>query len=126
MAMSEDTEVGQNTEQELKELEEFKKERERLRRIIGGIGGVQQSKKDSIVNIVFLAIMVLLLIQGLTVGMFDTLLSLEIGMFLVSFKIIYMIHQNAKVNHFEFWVLNSIDFRLNTMERELKKFTRGE
>ena len=32
-----------------------------------------------------------------------------------------MMHQNAKVNHFQFWVLNSIEFRLNAMERRLKK-----
>ena len=55
-------------------------------------------------------------------------LSIELGVFLVSVKIAWMIHEQQKVNHFQFWILNSIELRLNSlqtnfrkMEKELKK-----
>ena len=110
--------------EELRELEDFKKERERLRHLIGGIGGVAHSKRDTWVNYVFLAVVLLLLAHDLfQLEILPGSMSLEIGVFLVSFKIIYMIHQSAQVNHFEFWVLNSIEFRLNSLEDDIEKLS---
>ncbi len=122
-------EANENDEQkklaeELAAFEEFKEERERLKKVIGQIGGVRQSKRDSVINGIFFAIVILLLIHDLTLQWYTQLLSLEIGLFLVSFKIIFMIHQNAKVNHFQFWILNAIEFRLNSLEREFRKSAR--
>ena len=48
------------------------------------------------------------------------LFSVEIGMFLVSIKIIWMIHKQAKVEHFQFWILNSIEFRLNDVSKRMR------
>lgn len=41
------------------------------------------------------------------------LIALETGVLLVSLKIIWMIHRNMKITHFQFWILHSIDTRLN-------------
>ncbi|HPC71876.1 MAG TPA: hypothetical protein PLB48_08720 [Treponema sp.] len=49
-----------------------------------------------------------------------TTVSIEIGVFLVSMKIVWMIHANQKFNHFVFWVLNSLEFRMNTNTRLLE------
>jgi hypothetical protein len=47
--------------------------------------------------------------------------SLEVAVLLVSIKIIWMIHKGTKVEHFQFWVLNSIEFRLNDLSRHVRE-----
>jgi hypothetical protein len=37
----------------------------------------------------------------------------------VSLKIIWMIHAQTKVDHFQFWILNSIEFRMNMVSRRI-------
>jgi hypothetical protein len=57
-------------------------------------------------------------------GIFHTIpitLSLEIGVLLVSLKVAYMINSQEKVNHFQFWILTSLEFRLNEVSKNLKK-----
>jgi cell shape-determining protein MreC len=55
------------------------------------------------------------------------IVSLELAIFLVSIKIIWMIHKESKIEHFQFWMLNSIEFRLNDVARRIgeieKKFS---
>ena len=40
------------------------------------------------------------------------LFSIEIGLLLVSIKIIWMIHKQMKVERFQFWILNLIEYRI--------------
>jgi len=37
----------------------------------------------------------------------------------LSLKIIYLIHCQVKVNHFKFWILSSIEWRLNEMKKQI-------
>ncbi|MFO8064252.1 MAG: hypothetical protein R6V29_06410, partial [Spirochaetia bacterium] len=53
-----------------------------------------------------------------------TYISLEIGILLVSIKIIWMIHSQHKFNHFQFWILNSIEFRMNNVDKRVKNVER--
>jgi hypothetical protein len=55
-----------------------------------------------------------------------TLLSLELGVLLVSLKIVWMIHKQSRVEHFQFWILHSIEFRLNELSRKLDQHQAGE
>ena len=55
--------------------------------------------------------------------------SMELVLLLVSLKIIWMIHRQTKVDHFQFWVLNSIEFQINMMSkrlRDLEERTQGK
>lgn len=81
-----------------------------------------------IINIVFLTIILLLFILELTTHFLPAFISLEVSVLLVSIKIVWMIHSQHRFNHFQFWVLNSIEFRINNMhkmvrgmEKELKQ-----
>jgi hypothetical protein len=47
------------------------------------------------------------------------LFSIEIGILLISIKIVWMIYKQTKVEHFQFWILNSIEFRLNNLSRQI-------
>ncbi len=33
----------------------------------------------------------------------------------------WMIHKQARVEHFQFWILNSIEFRLNDVSKKLSR-----
>ena len=54
------------------------------------------------------------------------LAGLLIGVLLVSVKIIWMIHKQTKVEHFQFWILNSIEFRLNAISKKLTQMEKRD
>jgi hypothetical protein len=108
------------------ELDNFKKEKEKIRKLMGQIGGKQQAERDKWINIAFIAAIVLLGINDLLHHIWhirvpiDTEFSLVIAILLVSMKIIWMMHKSTKVEHFQFWILNSIEFRLNDVAKQLR------
>jgi len=107
------------------ELEQFKNEKEKIRNLVGQIGGKGSVQQDIIINLVFLAILLLLFIfdilrHSLHINLpLPALFSVEVGILLVSIKIIWMIYKQTKVEHFQFWILNSIEFRLNNLSRQM-------
>jgi predicted membrane protein len=102
------------------EIEEYNQERDRIKFVIGKIGGKRYSKSDTVLNIVFLVIIAVLFFLEVTFHLIPAFLSLEIGILLISIKIIIMIHSQQKTNHFQFWVLNSIEYRMNEMVKRIK------
>lgn len=105
------------------EIAEFHRERARIRKVMGQIGGVQYSKVDSIINIVFITLVVSFFAVELIFHPLPTTLSIEIGVFLVSIKMVWMIHANQKFNHFVFWLLNTMEYRLNANARSLDELS---
>ena len=110
------------------ELRHFREEKEKVRRIIGEIGGKESDVRDRYINIVFVVLLLALLAIDVlrhwfpdAFAWFPALISVEVGVLLVSLKIIWMIHKQAKVEHFQFWILNSIEFRLNDIAKNLRQ-----
>jgi len=109
------------------ELEQFRQEKEKIRALVGQIGGIASSKRDRVLNVVFLVAITFLLLADifrhlLGVDMpLPPLFSIELGVLLVSVKIIWMIHKQARVEHFQFWILNSIEFRLNEITKSVRR-----
>lgn len=118
----EDKEKIESEIEELKEeLESFKEEKERIRAIVGKIGGVP-TFNSTLFNVIFAVLIVLSLTISLLSGEGTLrLLMIELATVLISLKIIYLIHCQARVNHFKLWVLSSIEWRLN----ELMKMVRS-
>lgn len=109
-----------------KELEQFRQEKEKIRNIVCQIGGVKATKRDRMINIIFLLSLAALFLLdvlrhflGIHIAL-PALFSLELGILLVSIKIIWMIHKQAKVEHFQFWILHSIEFRLNDLSQRFR------
>ncbi len=108
-----------------KELDSFRAEKERVRTLIGQIGGKKSSNKDAVVNMTFLVLIVVLFVLDVLRHLFHIdvplppLFSIEVGILLVSVKIIWMIHKQQKVEHFQFWILNSIEFMLSDISKRL-------
>jgi len=110
----------ESREELLQEIEEFERERDQLKEVLGRIGGRRFSKMDNWINIGFLVIILVLFILELTTHFLPRLISLELGVLLVSIKIVFMMHAQQKVNHFQFWILNSIEYRMNEMAKRLR------
>ena len=106
------------------ELEQFKQEKKKIKKILGSYGGKQSTKTDKIVNYIIAAVVLFLFVlSSLRFFGIDTLFPsvfyVEIGIAIISFKIIWMIHKNAKVYHFQFWMLQSIEFRLTKLSNKI-------
>ncbi len=103
-----------------RELEDFQNEKEELKEVIGRIGGKNKSRTNKLINIVFLSCVVAIFILGAILHKISMALSLEIGVLLVSLKIAWMIHEQEKTNHFQFWMLNSLEYRINEISKKMK------
>ena len=108
------------------ELDSFKKEKEKIRQLMGQIGGKQQEQHDKWLNRIFILAIILIAVNDVLHHIGDYTppipeeLSLGFAVLLVSIKIIWMMHKATKVEHFQFWILNSIEFRLNDVAKQLR------
>lgn len=102
-----------------RELEEFKQEKERVKKVLGSLGGSVSTKKEKLINVGFLMFVLFFFVMELTTHWLPSFVSLEIGLLALSIKIIWMMRSTHKVNHFQFWILNSIEFRVGMMDKKL-------
>lgn len=119
---------GDHSEQELedlrKELERFCTERERVRAIVGKIGAIPKTR-GKILNMAFIAVIAVTLVVSIIGGEAWRLLMIEIATVTLALKIIYLIHSQMRVAHFEFWMLSSIEWRVNEVTRQLRELRRA-
>ena len=110
------------------ELAHFRAEKEKIRDVIGQIGGQGSQRNEHVLNVVFLTlVLVLFAVEVINMAgwhLFPPAMLLSMAVLLVSVKIVWMIHRQAKVDHFQFWVLNSIDFQMNMISRRLTTLER--
>ena len=100
-------------------LEHFEQEKERVRAIIGKIGGVPRFR-TKLINAIFITAILIAAVISVIGGDKWRLLMVELTTVLLSVKIIYMIHIQMRVNHFKFWILSAIEWRINEMMAEIR------
>ncbi|MEA2077623.1 MAG: hypothetical protein U9O95_06350 [Candidatus Marinimicrobia bacterium] len=117
-----------NIEELEAQLKAYQEERERIKQLMGQIGSSSDIQRDKIVNWVFIVMIIFLFAFDIARHFLHweniplpPLFSIEIGILLVSIKIIWMISRQSKVDHFQFWILNSIEFRINNLSRQLNE-----
>ena len=117
----------QNTKDEISDLkhalENFEQEKERVRAIIGSIGGVPKFS-TKLMNILFIVIIIAAGGVSIIADEKLRLLMIELTTVMLSVKIIYMIHIQTRVNHFKFWILSAIEWRINEMMVQIKQLNR--
>ena len=108
------------------ELEHYKAEKERIRDVVGQIGGRVSRRKHMVINAVFLFLVLMAFLFDVLrhllawkIPYLPPVILLEIAVLLVSLKIIWMIHTQSRVDHFQFWILNSIEFQMNMLSRRI-------
>ena len=98
-------------------------EKERVRRTIGGIGG-KPRRKTKILNGVFVAAVLAAFGVSLFTRGISRIVSIDVGILLLSLKFAYHLHTEAKVNHAQFWILTTIEDRLLNIISELRALRR--
>lgn len=101
-------------------LEHFQQEKERVRAIIGKIGGVPRFRMK-LVNVIFITVILVSLGLSIIGDEQVRLLMIELATVTLSAKIIYMIHLQMRQNHFQFWILSSIEWRVNEIIMHIKQ-----
>jgi len=106
---------------QLKEdLNDFLKEKEELREVIGKIGGNNNSQAKLITTL-FVGIVLIIFVTGIILKQLSPTTTLLLLILILSFKIIWMQQQTQKSMHFQFWILNSIEIRINELDKKQKK-----
>ena len=114
-----DRQVEEEIEDLKQELENFQQEKHRIRGIVGKIGGVP-TFNTKLFNNIFLAV----IIVSLAVSLFFPnirLLMIELATVALSIKILYMMNCQNRVNHFQLWMLSSLEWRINEVMKLLRK-----
>ena len=116
------------TEALMDELNHFREEKEKVRQLVGQIGGKKASKRDKFINRTFIVCLVglfvidiIIILFKLDISLITTEFTIILALLMVSLKIIWMVHKQAKIEHFQFWILNSIEYRLNDISKRIKK-----
>ncbi len=103
-----------------KDLENFQQEKERVRAIIGKIGGVPKFQ-TKLINYLFVAVILASLVMSVVGDEKWKFLMIELAMVTLSLKIIYLTHCQMRINHFKFWILSSIEWRINEMMKQIRE-----
>jgi hypothetical protein len=114
-------EITEELEDLKQELENFQQEKERVRGIVGQIGGVP-TFNIKIVNAVFIFLIVGSLIVSIIMDNSEIrLIMIEFATVALSIKILYMMHCQNRVNHFQIWMQSSIEWRINEIMKMIRK-----
>ena len=106
-------------EDELKaDIDQYLKEKEHIRKIVGKIGGTS-TRVEKLINEVFLFLVLAVFVLPFVFDGITPEISIEIAILLVSLKLFYFLYQSAKVSHFQFWMLSSIEWRLNEIAKKV-------
>jgi hypothetical protein len=107
------------------ELENFQQEKERVRAIIGKIGGVP-TFNTRFFNWLFIGVIVVSLVVSFLLGEEAKLTMIELATVALSIKILYMMHCQTRVNHFQLWMQSSIEWRINEMTKLLREIQKQQ
>jgi len=99
------------------------REKEKIERTIGVIGG-KARRKGKILNAVFVAAVCGAFVTSLLTTGIPQIMSVDVGVLLLSLKLAYHLHTEAKVNHAQFWILTTIEERLLDLIKELRGLRR--
>ena len=102
------------------EVEEFIREKERIRQIVGRIGG-KPTTMSKVITVLMIVFIVATLVAAPFLPKQLELPAVEIGIVLISLKIFFFIQNEAKVTHFQFWMLSSLEWRMNDIAKRLAR-----
>ncbi|MFQ5454502.1 MAG: hypothetical protein ACE5D6_10000 [Candidatus Zixiibacteriota bacterium] len=116
--------MQKDEEQLLEEdIKKFLKEKEKIRSILGKIGG-KVTFVNKMMNLFWAIIVTGVLVIAVFVEDKLRFAMMDIGILLISLKIVYYFHCQAKVSHFQFWILSSIEWRVNEMINKLNELAK--
>lgn len=102
------------------EIRSFEEDRERIRKIVGNIGG-KPSRRTRVINLIFVILVVSVFALSIMWGGRMRFFMIEVGILLLSLKFVYFLEAHTRLNHFQFWILSSLEWRLDKIDKALKR-----
>ncbi len=102
------------------EIQFYQQQQGQVENMLGRLGGVQSRKKERVINMIILFVALGVFVVDMLFELFNPIYAVEFGILLVSIKIIMLINSLSKMSHFNFWILHSIDMRINDISRKLE------
>lgn len=102
----------------LEEIREFEKEKDRIRQLVGNIGGKNNAQVKK-VNAILVGMIIVLLFVGGVLRKMSLELTMYLAILLGIIKIIWMLYETKKSTHFQFWILNSIEVKVNEINKKI-------
>ena len=81
--------------------------------------GFASTRKQTFVNVVILTFVLASFTLAIFYKGFLRALSLEFGLFLLSLKLAYFMHNIIKFNHYQFWVLNALEMHILNAKKDI-------
>ncbi len=123
--MPRDEMTSEEIEDLKQEVEAFKKEKERVRKIVGQIGGMP-SLRSRLTEVLFIVVVVLCLVTSILAHNALRFILIEVAIGIISLKIIHLINVVGRVNHFQLWILTSLEWRINELMKEIRKIDKAK
>ncbi|MFC1736861.1 hypothetical protein ACFL1X_12150 [Candidatus Hydrogenedentota bacterium] len=105
------------------EIKKFQEDKERVRAIVGQIGGMP-TFNQKYVNVLFIAIVVVCLIGSVMTTGKPHAIMLDMSIAIVSIKLLVLMHQQQRVNHFQLWILTTLEWQNNQIVSEMSEMRR--
>jgi hypothetical protein len=103
-------------------VQAFEAEREEIRKLLEQIGSKPRFG-NRLANLLFLVLIFgCFAVSIITRGEFR-LVSIEIGVVALAVKFIYYFTHQARVAHYQFWMLSSIELRLSDLAQDLRQLS---
>lgn len=93
------------------EIEELKKSTDKVNKVLDRILRLKQGNINRLINIGFVVSLIALFFARFILHWIDNMLSLELGVILISIKIIWLIRIQSEYNHYIFIIMDSINKR---------------
>ena len=113
-------EIREKEEELESEIKSFEAERENIRHIIGRIGGTPTSKSRKI-NVIFVILVIVVFALSIVYGGRMRFFMIEVGILLLSLKLVYFLEAHMRLNHFQFWILSSLEWRLDRIDKQIRE-----
>ncbi len=95
-------------------------EREKIRTVVGSIGA-KPRLKGKLLNVGFVLAVLAAFGASMVTSGIQRIVSIDIAVLILSLKLAYHLHTEARVNHAQFWILTTIEDRLLDVIRELSQ-----
>ena len=102
------------------EFQEYQKEKAAISEILRNAEGRNNSQRR-VISAIFALLILGILVAGFILHRLTLIQALDIATLLAVLKVIWMFRDLEKSTHFEFWLLNSLEFRLNEIEKRIKR-----
>lgn len=103
------------------DLKQYEQEQKEWRKLIARSKIQENARLFDVINSVLFFLIVGLFVVQLAFHPMSDIFSLETALFLVSLKLIMMIHSASRFNHFQFWILHSIETRVEGLNERLDR-----